>query len=151
MSSICIGVIQPVVQEDFGKKLAEVAGRYGRGITFEIGWHEPVLDSLTGKVFVFSLFDYPGSENCEMLLLPDGCFLNGETNNISFRERMELLRDLAGIVLENGSSMEYYIGLSGTLPEEYDTEIVNIADLPQRLEERMDPIEAVYAIHLIVR
>ena len=153
MSLICIGVTHPNSPEQFvnlKKKLLRVAANNGRGISFQIDWHEPIVDALAHSDMMFSLSDSPKQEMCEMLLLPNGWYCNGETNSSSLQTRMCLLQELAAAILSDGLPVEYYIGLSGEPMEEYDTFTFTVSELPSKLENLIDSFTCEYAIHLIV-
>lgn len=153
MSLICLGITCPNTPDEFEKlkqQLSLVAVKYRRGITFKIDWHEPLVDALVDYGMIFSLSDSPESDNCEMLLLPDGCYFNEQTDNISLQKRMLFLQELSKVIIATGHSVEYYIGLSGTLTAEYDTFMVQNRDLPLFLEKVISSFSPIYAIHLVV-
>lgn len=153
MSLICLGIVKLSLL-DHGKRiqdeLKKVAAMHNRGICFKIDWYEPLVDTLENIHSIFSLTDSPESDNCEMLFLPDGCYCNEVSNNSSIFERMQYLQNLATIVLSNGHSIEYYIGNSGTLIDEYETISVQCTELSQCLVRKLNITDVPYAIHLKV-
>ena len=68
---------------------------------------------------IVNLLDDIACDNCEMLLLPDGWFFASKTNKLSFKQRMEFLHDIAALLLASNHSVEFYIGSSGTNPDEF--------------------------------
>ena len=150
MSLICIGTTRVIPQKEqnyIKRALSSIAIKYKRGISFDISWHEPIVDSFSNHDFPFSITDAIDCDLCEMFLLPDGWLYNGKVNTVPFLKRMIFLQEIAEWLLTNNYCLDYYIGLSGALPEEYFDIIVTRSDLPFVLESVMKS-DNYYAIHL---
>ena len=126
MSLICLCITDVIEEKEkffYMELLEQLASGYGCGVEFCFNWSEPIVENLKGEKYVFGLVDNRNSYNCEMLLLPDGWYYNGYTNDVRFRERMKLLADIAETLLGDGHCVEFYIGCSGMeLEEAFDLE-----------------------------
>lgn len=153
MSSFCLCVtnIQEKMKMFYEQRLCNIAQHHKRGIVFSIDWFEPTV-SLRGKnSFFANLLDSPVSDNCEMLLLPDGWYYNGSTNVLGFRRRMEFLQDIANeLVAENGF-VEFYIGCSGTELQEYRSILIKNENLIDCLEMLFGVSGIDEGIHIVVQ
>jgi hypothetical protein len=129
--------------------LSGIAKKHDRNICFEIGWSEPVIHSLPAASFVFSLEDNALNENCEMLLLPDGWYYNGKTNNVAIAERMMFIQEISKSMLLSGFPMEFFIGTSGELPEDYETKVVECHHLASFLAKHIEIINSTSSLHII--
>ena len=69
-------------------RLMSIAKAHGRDVAFSVDWSEPIIEYLNNSHVVISLLDDPGADNCEMLLLPDGWYHNGCTNEVLFEKRI---------------------------------------------------------------
>lgn len=153
MSMICLGVIMCIdeADKDFVKsRLTKIAQLYNRNICFEIDWSEPVMHKFPLSSFTFSVEDDTTSNNCEMLLLPDGWCFNGRSNSIPITDRMMFIQEIAESILLSGFSIEFYIGTSGDLPEDYFTVAINHQDLSTFLVEQIELINTTKSFHIIV-
>ncbi len=102
------------------QRLEKIACRYERSMSNHIDWEEPILLNMKDDDFVININDSSESPNCEMLLLPDGWYVNGRTNNIPFRNRVRFLEELAEAIIETDHAVSFYLGLSGTVFDEFE-------------------------------
>lgn len=83
------------------------------------GYIEPFLSKFDlSEYFVISISDNKIYDNCELLLLPDNCYLNGEKSNNPFDNRMRKLKNVLDVFLTFTSEIHLFIGDSGVLFEE---------------------------------
>lgn len=151
MSWICLCMTEVYDQVDlYEEQLREIAAKHLRGISFSIDWKEPIFECKKGEMLIFSLSDGPAQENCEMLLLPDGWYVNGRTNWQPFPQRMVVLHEIASMLLERMHRVEFYIGLSGTQPDEYVTRSVQQSGLVEELCETVGREGGEAGVHLVV-
>lgn len=121
MSKLCIAVFN-----DFSgvtklkKQISHLLASQNLGVFFELSNDEPALSRFQSDDVVFcSLSDNFKVDNCEMLLLPDNCFSNGEQNTVPFQKRMKQIESVIKIILDSLQSVELFIGDSGVLWDEY--------------------------------
>ena len=93
--------------------LQKIANKYCRGISFRADWSDPLIDSLKSTYHIISFSDSPTSNDCELFMLPDGWFFNGNTNFEPFAERIKCLKDIIDYLTNNGFFVDIYIGWSG--------------------------------------
>lgn len=132
MSLISLCVINDIKKCDinfYTKQLETLAKSHKRGVKFSIDWPEPLVLQLKNDSFIVNIVDCPKCDNCELFLLPDGWYSNGKTNDLAFRERMKLLREIANIFINRNYSVELYLGESGTPPEDFYDIILNNNEL----------------------
>ena len=152
MSMICIGVTKCLNDDELNSiksKLLRIAKEHNRNVWVEVGWSEPIIYSLPFSSFAFSLEDNASNNNCEMLLLPEGWCHNGKTNNVSVIERMMFIQEIAESILLAGFPIEFYIGTSGELPEDYETKVVAYQHLASFLAEHIEAINSTAAFRII--
>ena len=131
MSKICIGVLtindsQPSILLE---QLHSLLERYELTIFSELVYEEPFLNQYhMENVFVFSISDSKLYDNCEMLLLPDNCFLNGEKNDTPFEKRMRYLEEILLELLKNNDRIDMFIADSGTQFDEFEDIHIGISD-----------------------
>lgn len=121
MSKICAVVIANstiIDKASIKNELRRIASQYGKGIWFYEKYEEPFVKHFS-KCFVISFSDSTVYDNCEMLLLPDGCSFNGKINNNSFCERMKVIEEATKCLNALGYNSEIFIGESGTDYEEF--------------------------------
>ena len=151
MSSICLCVTEGKDKnETLFYRLANIVKAHGRGVVFSIDWSEPIVDMLKDKYIVASISDCPNLSNCEMLLLPDGEYYNGYTNRLMFRERMKVLQDIADLLIECNRCVEFYIGHSGTNPDEFSDVIVKRSNLTEYLTTTVGKEGTEDARHIVI-
>lgn len=123
MSLFCICVVENIKKDSeitlYTQQLETLAKQHKRGIKFFVDWPEPLLSRIQKDSLVMNMNDSPESDNCELFLLPDGWYHNGRTNKLAFRERMKFLEDVSSIFIDRKYSVELYLGLSGTDPEDF--------------------------------
>lgn len=123
MSSFCLCVVEGIREKDktvsYVQQIEILAKYYNRGITFTIDWTEPLASHIEKDALIINILDSPETDNCEVFLLPDGWYCNGETNYLSFRERMRFLQDICNIFINENYCIDLYIGQSGTNPSDF--------------------------------
>lgn len=153
MSMICIGCINAQSQEchrNLKSNISRLVHAHGYSVCWGIDWIEPIIETLPETTVLFSLTDGIEDDNCEMLLLPDGWFFNGRSNIISARERMQVLEELATYVIGQGHQVEFFLGNSGTLPDEYRHMHVAYYELSDFLWKQLEEINADSAMRVAV-
>lgn len=105
--------------EKYKEELERIAKRNRRGISFVIDWDEPVVELHKKDFLIANLTDQNDSDICEMLILPEGWYYNGETNVDSFLQRMCYLYEIAEYVLMDEPTVDFYVGSSGAEPNEF--------------------------------
>lgn len=83
-----------------------------------------------------SLADSKEYDNCEMFLLPDGCFNNGETNSIPFSERMNIIKNLIIKVQPFVQSFEIFMGECASNKEDFIDLNCSLEEFPKIAEKR---------------
>lgn len=146
---LCITNIYGTDRTMYKHCLAEIVKKYKRGVLFHIDWTEPIIEGLKEE-FSFFLTDSPNCIDCEMLLLPDKWCYGGNSNNSTFQQRMQFLQDIADILIKNSYQIEYYIGLSGTYPSEFQEVSVKCQYLTEYLTNTIGQTGADDGIHIIV-
>lgn len=153
MSTICIGVSDKNpsnIAKECCDDLQVIAQKYGCGIFFELEYREPFLSHYEQDAFVFSLADSFSCDNCEMLMLPDGWTYNGQESAIPFEKRMQLLVDIATLLHDKLSSVEFFIGHSGEAFEDFTTYYSNCKQLTERLSILNSESYTDMNLHIIV-
>ena len=155
MSQICIGILSVAHEKDvqtLRHEMTQVTKKHHRGIVFDVSWNEPILSTIGDNSLLFSLSDSSNSDNCEMLLLPNNCCYDESCDILPFKERMLFLQDIAAIGLRHGCCVEFFLGTSGTLPEEYAKISITNESLPQFLECTIGFFPSGWgnAVHLVV-
>lgn len=122
MSLICLCVVKNVRKQSeidlCTQQIEMIAKHHKRGIKYFVDWSEPFISSIQRDSLVINIVDSPESNNCELFLLPDGWFCNGQTDRLSFRERMKFLQDISNVFINRKYRVDLYLGQSGTCPEE---------------------------------
>ena len=115
-------------------RLENIAREHGRGVTFSVNWPEPIVEYLKGRYMLINLLDEEGCDNCQKLLAPEEGGYGAYTNNIALKQRMKFLQDIADALLDGKHKAEFYIGLSGTNPDDFLEVVVNQKDLIEYLK-----------------
>ncbi len=125
MSSVCLCTIENHISKSeiryFVTELKKIAQYYNRGIKFEIDWKEPLVSQLPINSFVMDIKDSLLDENCEYLLLPDGWFFNGKTNELTFRSRMMVLEEISDLFTQKNYVVHFYFFDSGEDIDDFST------------------------------
>ena len=82
MSLFCFCIVENIKKSEIdlcSQKLKTLAKKHNRGIKFSIDWYDPILSGIKKDSFIINITDNPESDNCELFLLPDGWYYNGET------------------------------------------------------------------------
>jgi len=122
MSSLCLCIINGIEIAEknvFVPKVELLAQNYKCNVDFCINWCEPILSDVKQDSFIVNIIDSSISKNCELFLLPDNWWFNGQTNKVGFRERIKLLEDIAGLFDLKKHSINIYLAESGTALDEF--------------------------------
>ena len=136
MSKICLIIVKtPKNYVSLDKEIIAYCKKYGFGVFTSSTYVEPVLQSFDKNYNFYSLADDFVYDNCELLLLPDGCIYNHTVNTVPFLERMRVICGLVRIVLEktNQNIVHMFVGESGTEYTEYQICSVNVLDFPSMI------------------
>ena len=123
MSLFCFCVVDDYIEESkvqfYAIQIEKIAKKNNIGIKFHVDWIEPILSHIKKDALFINLVDSPGSDNCELLFLPDGWYFNAQTNEKTFKERMRFLQEISDILIKDKHCVNLYLGQSGTLLEEF--------------------------------
>ena len=123
MSLFCLCVVEGIIEKNktvfYAQQIETLAKYYKCGITFTINWTEPLALHIEKDALIINILDSPETDNCELFLLPDGWYCNGETNQLSFKERMRFLQDICNVFINENYCIDLYFGQSGTEPREF--------------------------------
>lgn len=133
MSLICLCIVEDIRNNNdilfYTRQLETIAKNHNRGIKFFVDWSEPVISFIQKDSFIINILDCPTSNNCELFLLPDGWYSNGQADEVAFRERMTFLQEVTSVFISRGHGVELYLGQSGTHPEDFFDVTLNNNDL----------------------
>ena len=122
MSKICFLIIKDQFLDDEKRMLSGLktfVKKHGFGAFFYKGNDiEPQL-KIDCDSIVISFADDFLYDNCERFLLLDTFCYNGKNNSIPFAKRMKLLQESVCFLASFSCKLELFLGLSGTLYEEY--------------------------------
>jgi len=137
MSLFCLCVVENIRENSevifYTQQIKTIAKHYKRGIKFVVDWYEPIISCIQKDSLVINILDCSECDNCELFLLPDGWYSNGQTNKLAFRERMKFLQDICNIFIDGKYSVDLYLGQSGIRPEEFVDVTINSKDLTDYL------------------
>ena len=154
MSLICLCIVKGLGKSgetDFYREpLKNLAKHYDRGIKFSVDWPEPLVLRLPQDALIINVSDRPESDNCERLLLPDNWYLNGQTNEVPFCERIKVLQEISAVFTDRQYRAEWYLGTSGTEPEDFSDTTVKNCDLTDHFVKTVGVHGADSGIHIIV-
>ena len=122
MSLFCLCVIENVKDNEknfFVQQIEMLAKYHKRGVKFLVNWNEPIISNIKKDSLIINVLDCPKSDNCELFLLPDGWYSNGQTEKLSFKERIKLLQDITNVFINRKYRVDFYFGQSGTQPEDF--------------------------------
>lgn len=144
MSKICIAILNDDVStERITTAIQPLLKRYNLAVSYKLTYDEPLLEKYRNKAYkMFSFADNVYYDNCEMFLLPDNCFFNGQKNSIPFQARMQLLEEIFERVLDFTPKIEVFIGDSGTRYDEFDRahcKLYNFLDVSVMLNTEVPP------------
>lgn len=128
MSKLCIAIFNNFPGIGNTKKQIDLLlNSFNLGIFYEQSNDEPVLSEFQNKSnIICSLSDNCIYNNCEMLLLPDNCFLNGKSNAVPFQERLSQIEEILKAILNNAQKIDLFIGDSGANWDDYVHYDINI-------------------------
>ncbi len=133
MSSLCLFKVPAFLLTDrLKEETVHILSSRGLACFWKDTIQEPFVEQLPdiSSQSFFSIADDTCYDNCEMFVLPDGCFYNGRTNSIPFIKRMEVLQDVFSFFKCHGISAELFMGDSGGLLEEYHMFCCSIEEIP---------------------
>lgn len=123
MSLFCVFVANGIAKrneiEVCVQQIHALAQKYKRGIKWTIDWNEPTLTHIPTDALLVNILDCSNADNCELLLLPDGWYSNGQTNHQAFKERMRFLQDVSEVLCKWAGKTHLYLGESGSCKEEF--------------------------------
>ncbi len=153
MSLICLCITDVSDKSEvvfYRQRLEALANYHKCGILFSVDWPEPIVTHNNKDSFIINIVDCPASENCELFLLPDGWYYNGCTNSLTFKERMSFLQDIASILIEGRHHIDFYLGQSGTAPEEFVDITLQCQDLIEYLSQTIGIDGADNGVHISI-
>lgn len=122
MSKICIIIFENngSIYENFIRKMQPIFEQNNLSCFSKIGYIEPFfVDFDLSKYFVISVSDNKSYDSCEMLLVPDNCYINGKKSNNSFDNKMNNLKNILAAFFAFTSEVHLFIGDSGVLFDEF--------------------------------
>ena len=153
MSLFCFCIVENIKKSEIdlcSQKLKTLAKKHNRGIKFSIDWSDPILSGIKKDSFIINITDNPESDNCELFLLPDGWYYNGETNELAFSERMLLLQDISNVFIDRGYIVEIFLGVSGMRPDELFNVKLKMEDLINYLTKTVGVVGADGGTHISI-
>lgn len=154
MSSVCLCVIDNIKEKSdklfCSKQIEELAKYYQCGIKCGVDWLEPFVSHIKKDSFVINIVDYPKCDNCEMFLLPDGWYNNGQSNKLPFIERIKLLQDISRFLLKKNNPVSFYIAQSGTSFDEFSHITLEINNLTDYLAKTIGTYGLEDGVHIII-
>ena len=152
MSKICLGILcnKRTTLSALRNQIKSVVESAGFGCFFDFSYKEPLLNAyLLDNYVIFSIADNSTYDNCEMLLLPDGCMINGNENVCGFELRMKQMQDILKPILEIEAKIELFLGESGTQFDEFDEYEITLSDFLQ-ITKQLNRIDSP-DLHLILK
>lgn len=152
MSKICLIIVKtPKDPASLEKDIVAYCKQFGFGVFTSSNYVEPVMQSFDKEYKFYSLADDFVYDNCELLLLPDGCIYNHTVNAIPFFERMRVICGLVSLILErtNQDIVHLFVGESGTEYTEYQINSVSVPDFPSAIN-RLCNCAMAEPIHFII-
>ena len=123
MSLFCLCVVENIRTKNeivfYTQQIEIRAKHYKRGIKFFVDWSEPLMSHIQKDALVINILDCPEADNCELFLLPDGWYSNGQTNTLTLRERMKFLQNISKVFINGEYKVDLYLGQSGTDQEDF--------------------------------
>ncbi len=122
MSKNCIIIFQKneLISENLIRQMQPIFEQYNLFCFTDIGYSEPFFSEFElSKYFVLSVADNKNYDNCEMLLVPDNCYVNGEKSNSLFDNRMSNLKNILAAFFAFTREVHLFIGDSGVLFNEF--------------------------------
>jgi len=136
MSRICFCVLYGA-RERYCEMISEIEPllhKYSIFLFHNIDYNESFFDRIDkNNATFFSIADNPLYDNCEQLLLPDNCSVNGFKNPIPFLQRMKMIQDILSKMRQYCSGMELFVGDSGCGYEEFEKRQISICDFTDNI------------------
>jgi hypothetical protein len=92
--------------------------------------YEPKLIKKEKNTEYISLADNDKYDNCEMFLLPDGCFCDERTNNVPFIERMNIIKKIIITIQHLVQNFEIFMGECAANQEDFITVDCSLEEFP---------------------
>ena len=131
MSKICLCVLHGARDQNYeiASQIKPLLNKYSISLFWDIAYHEPIIDVTdSDNTIIFSIADDSIYDNCEHLLLPDECSVNGFVSPTPFGERMKSIQDLLQEMSRYCNSIELFVGDSGCRYDEYEKIEISISD-----------------------
>ncbi len=152
MSLFCLCVVEDIKETDeivlYTQQIEVLARCYKIGVKFCVDWSEPIISHIKKGSLIINILDSPESDNCELFLLPDGWSINGQTNMVSFIERMKFLQDISTVFNNRNYPIDLYLGESGTNFDEFLTISLNSKSLPEYLSKTVGTYGVEAGVHI---
>ena len=131
MSKICLALItNKSPEKEVIARIKSIVNRVGYEVFFYDRMEEPIIDAYRNS-YIISFADSKNHDNCEMLLLPNGWYYNGITNSLTFIFRMGVIKRVINELIGQGCHVEFFVGDSGTLYDEFCHYECNINEFSQ--------------------
>ena len=153
MSLLCLCVIENIDKNDeilYSQQIEKISKLYGYGIKYGVDWIEPIASQIKCDSLIISITDCPTSNNCELFLLPDGWYANGQTNPLIFKERMIFLQEIASIFSTPKHTVNFYLAESGTDSKEYSETYLKSNELVCYLTNTVGVYGINTGVHIII-
>lgn len=145
MSKICLFVL-PKAREQYYEIVSQIEPLLHKNGIFPfwgITYQEPIFEKIdVNDSIILSVADDSLYNNCDYLLLPDNCSINGRKNEIPFFNRMRIIQNVLQELSKHCSCIELFIADSGCGYDEYEEYQLNIrdfADCSNRLNSLSPP------------
>lgn len=130
MSKVCIVLFPKTFIASKALELVEnMVKKYNWGVFHELFYTEPFLEDFCIEGYLLCSFsDNFEYDNCEMLLLPDNCYINGKNNVVPFQHRMLQMETILRAILTVVPRIDLFIGDSGTSLQNFIENSIEIHD-----------------------
>lgn len=142
MSKICLFVLQRAKEQNYEivSKIELFLRKHSLFLFWDTTYQEPFFDSIDrNDSIILSIADDSLYDNCDYLLLPDNCSINGLENPTPFLKRMKIIQDVIQEMSKYCSSMELFIADSGCGYDEYEECQINIRDFVDHAKRLNSP------------
>ena len=140
MSRMCIMAVSKLGENPHHLKtfIEQQVTKRGLAVFFSFDYCEPVFEHYGNDSLLCSIADSYEYDNCEMLLLPDNCMLNGRLNHTPFIQRMEKLSNIIESIKCVSVKIDLLIGYSGTDYQDFDIVYTNTLCFPATAEKLLN-------------
>lgn len=120
MSKICVLLVKTTEDEKaLCNELTQFVREAGLSLFFYENIDEPFDILYNTEYLRISVSDNEEYDNCEMLFLPDNCYINGMKNSIPYTERIITLSVFLKFISERVEKFELFVGESGAAYDDY--------------------------------